>query len=162
MRDFVLLLCLVSFSCVFAQGNLEQLETDKGFGTVKIGMMVFLEDYETPPAPVVLSRINEFSLLKDKAIWGNVKLDGVSVWAQDLIIDRITMLVGSKGKDTFFQFLVDSYGNPEIIRDMFVWKTPTITLSYRANPQRAAIKKKGQGLCVIWKTSEFQNILDNL
>lgn len=162
MRKYLIGAFIFSWLALSAQqGNLERLETDKGFGTTKIGMMLFVEDYQAPDPTAVKSRYNEFSLLKEKAIIGGIQLDNVTVWAHDLIVDRISMLVAKDDKDAFLHYAVEQYGNPEMVLDMYVWKSPEITLSFRANPQKSAINRKGQGLGIFWRTTDFEHILES-
>lgn len=89
-------------------------------------------------------------------------LDFISVWATDLIIDRVSFLVSKDNKEECFNYLVSQYGTPDTVRDMYVWKSSSTTLTFRMNPQRAAIRKKGQGLGVFWRTKDFEKLLQEV
>jgi len=163
MRRFALclLLALVSLSgrC---QGSVDALDASKGLECAKIGGMVFRDDVENFNPYSLKSRINEFELNTDGCMVGETPVEFISVWATDLIIDRVKFLVGKNDKQDCFNYLVAEYGSPECVRDMYVWKTPTITLTFRMNPQRSAIRKKGQAIGVFWRTSDFEKTLNTL
>ena len=163
MRKLSVILALF-LACVpiFAQGSLDALETAKGIGTIKIGGMVFKDEVQNYNPYSLKSRINEFKIVPDGLNIGEIPIDFISVWATDLIIDRVSFLVSKGNKEECFDHLVKQYGTPEIVRDMYVWKSDSTTLTFRMNPQREAIRKKGQGLGVFWRTTEFEKLLQEV
>lgn len=163
MRKFCVILALV-LACVpiFAQGSIDALEASKGIGTVAIGGMVFKDDVQNFNPYSLKSRINEFDISPDGQNIGETPLDFISVWATDLIIDRVSFLVSKDNKEECFNYLVSQYGTPDTVRDMYVWKSSSTTLTFRMNPQRAAIRKKGQGLGVFWRTKDFEKLLQEV
>lgn len=156
-----LLLALVCLSG-HCQGSVDALDASKGLECAKIGGMVFRDDVEKFNPYSLKSRINEFELNTDGCMVGEIPVEFISVWATDLIIDRVKFLVSKNNKQDCFNYLVAEYGSPENVRDMYVWKTSTITLTFRMNPQRSAIRKKGQAIGVFWRTSDFEKTLNTL
>lgn len=163
MRKFCTLLSLIlSCASLCAQGSLDALEASKGLGTVKIDGMVFKDEIVNFNPYALKSRINEFELSTDGRNIDDIPIDFISVWATDLIINRVSFFIGKRHKEECLRVLSRLYGNPEIVRDMYVWKTPTITLTFRINPQPAAVKKKGQGLGIFWRTDDFERTLQQV
>lgn len=147
---------------IFAQRSIDALETSRGVGTVTIDGMVFKDDIQNFNPYSLKSRVNEFEILLDGRCIGKTPLEHLSVWATDLIIDRVTFLVSKEYKEECFKHLVNQYGAPDTVLDMYVWKSLSTTLTFRINPQRAAIRKKGQGLGVFWRTKDFEKLLQEV
>lgn len=160
MRKFTtcVILTIASLSG-FAQGSLDALEASRGLECAKIGGIVVKDEIKNFNPYALKSRINEFELSPDGCKVGDIPIDFISVWATDLVIDRVTFLVSKRNKNACFNYLVKEFGEPECVGDVYFWKSPNITLTFRMNPQRSAIKKKGQGLGMFWQTSKFEKTL---